>query len=541
MFVGRIDFYDEYGIIRDVMQNHLTELLALVSMDLPHDITNTREVNKMRSGLLRQVRSVTRENTVTGQYSKYLEEALEEKDNITTSKFTPTFGASLLDIHNVRWSGVPILLVSGKHLDERSSFIRIVFKDTEFCIAGCHHHNGSHWKGQEQIIFQIGHGNLPSAGILISKDLFSPNVPNTMEILPVTADHLALYGQSLNEFVFLVPLQNTDAYVTLIEDMYRGRQENFVSTERLMALWDIWTPLINSISETVPKLYMEKEDRSLNFKITSEGLRFVHDTEYEYHREILHPRIVSLPSTFLDSKVKFDQSDELLSKQAAIDIMEIIHRSSIDGRNVNIAFSGGTTPLKLLKNLALSAITWDHVHIWQVDERCVTQTDHNSNFNTIHEELLKYVSIPYVNIHPMPVQSGGRLCHNKDNGAQVYEDDIKFHVFGNSSHFDIIILGVGTDGHTASLFPGNAVVKETSSLVSLVIGESVKPSRMTLTLPAINKSSRIFVLVTGKKKHGIVLNLMNKTKSVLDYPMLGVHPSQGNMTWYIDYDAWIGE
>ena len=127
-----MDVYNDIGIVRDVVQNHLTELLALVAMDLPPDSGNISALLASKARVLRQLRPATEHSTLTAQYSTYNFEWM--KDDATKNVSTvPTFSATALFVDNPRWSGVPFVLVSGKKLDEKSSYARIRFKDARFC------------------------------------------------------------------------------------------------------------------------------------------------------------------------------------------------------------------------------------------------------------------------------------------------------------------------------------------------------------------------------------------------------------------------
>ncbi|XP_060067801.1 GDH/6PGL endoplasmic bifunctional protein-like [Ylistrum balloti] len=532
----KLTIYDLlYGIIRDVMQNHLMELLALVAMELPVEITNTQQIDKSRLRLLSQIRPVNRKYLLTGQYDDYMMQAQTEKDNVTMSKFTPTFGAARVEIRNRRWSDVPFLLVSGKYLDERSSFIRIVFKENDFCIAGCQHHNGSHWKGQKQIIFQIGHGNLPSAGILVSKDLFNPVVPSSLKDLPITADDIAMYGQNLNDFTFLVPKDNQPAYVSVVEDMFIGRRENFVAKERLLSLWRLWSPVLNDQHSITPRLYQRNEDRSLNFKLTSDGLQYIFsDEENIIVDETFGQHFTSLPANYLGHPIVVKSTEDSLVHAVAEVIVNAVNESLKVRDYVNIAFSGGKTPIKLFQVLAdrQPPVPWEFIHIWQVDERCFSRQLDESNFKSLLDNLIKHIPIPYLHIHPMPVEVAGRVCSPDDRGSRVYEEDIQHYI--PDLKIDVIVLGLGSDGHTASLFPNRS--HENSSLISM----ETKKSRMTMTLQLLNKGRQVLALVTGNKKHDILMALQDDKKTASEYPILGIKPVLGNFTWFVDYDAWFG-
>ncbi|KAJ8299818.1 LOW QUALITY PROTEIN: hypothetical protein KUTeg_023878 [Tegillarca granosa] len=345
---GRIDFYDQYGVVRDVMQNHLTELLALVTMELPRNISNHNSVENNRLHTLKH------KSILTGQYSKYLEHAKAEKDNVTSSYFTPTFGATLILVDSYRWKNVPFILVSGKHLDERSSYIRIVFKDREICLSGCNtKRNTTHFFGPKQIIFQIGHGNLPSAGILVSKGLLIPKWPKGITELAITAEDFNEYGQNLNDFTFGIPVKNIEAYSTVIDDMYNGEQKSFVGTKRLLKLWDIWSPIIKETNAKLPRLYKEEKDPMLNFRIVNSGLEFISNPVNIFSdsgSEKYQSRVAtSIPGMFLVSL----SIDELFRESA--NTFEKISLAAFEQRGVvNVAFSGGRTPSDFLIHVVRS-------------------------------------------------------------------------------------------------------------------------------------------------------------------------------------------
>ena len=186
---------------------------------------------------------------------------------------------------------------------------------------------------------------------------------------------------------------------------------------------------------------------------------------------------------------------------------------------------------------------WHTVHVWQVDERCVPHQDERSNFQTLDRELLRFVDIPYSNIHPMPVDISGSLCDPELGGAHAYSDTIR-HIVPNSQ-FDMVVLGVGTDGHVASLFPGSPDLRVGGSTHVVVTSDGPQDTqhRMTLTLPILNRSRRVAVFVTGSHKREIVSKLEGEGRdqgSVDTYPILGLNPENGTVTWYMDYHAFAG-
>ncbi|KAK3605552.1 hypothetical protein CHS0354_013193 [Potamilus streckersoni] len=546
----RTEFYNQVGVIRDVMQNHLSELLALVTMELPRNLSNSKELEEQRTRLLIKVRPVRESGILTGQYSKYLEEAIGANGNLNQSKYTPTFAAALLRIENSRWTGVPLILMSGKMLDERSSYIRILFRERVFCVTGCTDRNSTHMQYPRQLIFQIGHGDVPSPGILVSKSLFKPVWSPGVTELSITSKDSLIHGQRPGDFHYAVSKDKHEAYESLIEDIYLGRKESFVTLERLLLLWKIWSPVLKSIETSVKRIYKEGADHSLNFRIDNDHLVFISDSQFdipELENSIVHDVKQIISPTDMQMVPSMFMGENLVCKDLIFlfhSLAERIKNSAemaVQNRNVfHLALSGGNSPVPLFQILAEdSDFPWSMTHIWQVDERCVSKKSDKSNFLSIYQNLIHHIKIPFFNIHFMPVDINGRICEESDKGDNQYEDAVKYIL--DDLKFDMILLGLGTDGHTASLFPGEKYSRFLSENKLVAYTKSNDQShRMSLLLPLINKAREVIVLVTGKSKHGILQKLSEITSNNSELPITFVKPTDGNLTWYIDYGAWIG-
>ncbi|XP_063417210.1 GDH/6PGL endoplasmic bifunctional protein-like [Mytilus trossulus] len=533
---GRIDFYDQYGVVRDVMQNHLTELLALITMDLPIDITDQKAVEQKRLELLGSVEKVESKKILLGQYSQYIYQAAEEKDNTSQSMKTPTYASALLKICSSRWHGVPIVMVAGKHLDERSSFIRVLFKNDRFCVSGCNKLNGSNYDNIRQIIFQINPNELPSPGILISKSLFKPYLPAALKELAISTGHTGLYGQSINDFHFYIPIEDRDAYTAVIDDLYLGIKTGFVSTGRLSKLWHIWSQAIEETALVEPRKYLEGGDQSLNFFIASDKLQFIRPAivAEDLDADLKQMKYNSIPATYLGHPLIVIEESDLL-QTLANHIHSLVWQTIQSKQSFHLAVSGGKTPGKLFKLLSQMQLPWQYIHLWLVDERCVSLADEHSNFNLLHSELIKHVDIPYLNIHPMPVDNLGQICNDADQSDQAYEDRLNYF---SKFKLNYVLLGIGTDGHTASLMPNSDSLKEKHKFVTFTKTQNLKSKRMTMTFNLINNAQHISVLVTGSHKNNIVMELL-ESKNHLKYPILGIKPIKGNMTFYLDFHAWL--
>ena len=203
----------------------------------------------------------------------------------------------------------------------------------------------------------------------------------------------------------------------------------------------------------------------------------------------------------------------------------------------HIAFSGGNSAAALFERLATMSIPWELVHIWQVDERCVERHSSESNFLLLDTHLLSAIKIPHRNIHPMTTDDLDSWC-SKDHDVS-YEESIRRLVSNES--FDFVVLGMGDDGHTASLFPNQSSLEESKRLVAFseTGNDSIIKKRMTLTYVTLNKAENIAILVTGVAKHA-TLEAVKDSSDVKRHPIVGVKPVVGSLTWYIDQEALFG-
>ena len=201
-----------------------------------------------------------------------------------------------------------------------------------------------------------------------------------------------------------------------------------------------------------------------------------------------------------------------------------------------VAISGGTTPRSFHKMLVqepyLSNTRWDGIHLFWVDERCVPENHPASNYGTAKNDFLNRLPISQNQIHTMP----GDVP--PEEGALKYQREIVsfFQLeHGEFPFFDLIFLGVGPDGHTASLFPGQQALKEREAWVVAVKGGNPNVNRLTLTYPVLNQASQIVFLVSGRGKSEILKTIFENRQAGLPAQM--VKPSNGKLTWLVDREA----
>ena len=200
-----------------------------------------------------------------------------------------------------------------------------------------------------------------------------------------------------------------------------------------------------------------------------------------------------------------------------------------------VALSGGSTPKGMFTLLANSStpIPWESIYFFWGDERHVPPTDPESNYRMAYEAMLSKVQVPPRNIFRIPSEE-----KDPQLVAKEYEQTlIKFFALntGGFPRFDLVLLGLGPDGHTASLFPDSTALKETHRLVVANWVEKFKTNRITMTLPVLNNAAVVEFLVSGKEKAGIVHQVLDGDGN--QFPSQMIRPQDGRLVWLLDQAA----
>jgi 6-phosphogluconolactonase len=216
-------------------------------------------------------------------------------------------------------------------------------------------------------------------------------------------------------------------------------------------------------------------------------------------------------------------------------MMRILRESVAQRGRFVIALSGGRTPARLYalwgqahagKN---GQTPWDKVHLFWGDERYVPKDDPLSNYHMTREALIDEVPIPAANVHALPTE-----LPTPEEAAKAYEEELR-KFFGDAPPvFDLQLLGLGTEGHTASIFPGSPALTETKRWVMAVEAPANPPHRITFTLPVLNIGRNTFFLVTGADKREIITAIRQEADpATSQYPAARVQPANPPI-WYLD-------
>lgn len=206
----------------------------------------------------------------------------------------------------------------------------------------------------------------------------------------------------------------------------------------------------------------------------------------------------------------------------------------------HLALSGGSTPMPLYRRLMIDPryreLPWRRTHLWIVDERCVPFDHEKSNFRQIDEILVQHAGIPADRVHPMMVL--------RDDADAAYERALREALAWREKgqdRLDFVLLGMGDDGHTASLFPRSPALELADDPSRLVLKNAgprvIPPDRLTMTFYLINAARFVAVLCVGEKKKSMLRRVAAGVDPVADLPILGVRPRAGELRWYLDEAA----
>jgi|SRR5579872_1098329 len=236
----------------------------------------------------------------------------------------------------------------------------------------------------------------------------------------------------------------------------------------------------------------------------------------------------------ISPEVRIVDSAADLFQAAAEEFSQIAAKAIRSRGRFTVALSGGSTPRGLYSLLASGKfnVAWDKTLFFWSDERHVPPTDAESNFHMANEILLSKIGVPPQNIFRVPAEE-----KNADAAARAYEDTLRA-AFGLKSgeipRFDLILLGIGTEGHTASLFPGSPALEETARLVTANWVEKLHTARITFTYPLLNNAACVIFLVSGAEKADILEQIFEGTGNL---PAQKVCPVNGRLLWIEDHAA----
>jgi len=231
----------------------------------------------------------------------------------------------------------------------------------------------------------------------------------------------------------------------------------------------------------------------------------------------------------------FKSIDELACSLAE-KVIGLVMASVQEGHRFNIALSGGSTPRVLFEKMA--SVTeipgWlEQVNFFWVDERCVPPEHHESNYRMTDETLFKHFSFSYANVYRMMGEEEPRA------EADRYEALLRSQlpVREGLPCFDLVLLGMGTDGHTASIFPDQMQLMHSGRLCEVARHPETGQQRITLTGPVINHADKVFFMITGENKASVLVSILGDGIDRENFPAAHIKPVHGELVWYVDKEA----
>ena len=234
--------------------------------------------------------------------------------------------------------------------------------------------------------------------------------------------------------------------------------------------------------------------------------------------------------------VRVFETAEEVARAGAEQFVTLANDAVADHDGFTVALAGGNTPRRMYQLLAedrfASRVDWKTVHVFFGDERCVPHNHPESNYRMVYESLISQVAIPASNVHQIAIEADPFLS------AKRYESELRA-LFPDleAPGFDLVLLGLGDDGHTASLFPETSALNAQEEWVVANWVEKLKAYRITLTAPAINGAANVTFLVVGAGKAPAVAEVLSGPAQPERFPAQLIKPEAGTLTWLLDSQA----
>lgn len=226
---------------------------------------------------------------------------------------------------------------------------------------------------------------------------------------------------------------------------------------------------------------------------------------------------------------------DALARESAYHFIECANEAIAERDRFIVALAGGSTPLAVYQTLAtvelVPRIDWEKVHIFWGDERCVAPTHEDSNYRMSFDGMLRHLPIPVKQIYRME----GEL--EPKDAAKAYENRLKQFFQQKTPQFDLILLGLGNDGHTASLFPETKALTETKRWVMANYVRKISSWRLTMTARLINQAANVTFLVSGEGKAEALQRVLAGRYTPEEFPAQMIRPERGQLYWFLDRPA----
>jgi 6-phosphogluconolactonase len=237
----------------------------------------------------------------------------------------------------------------------------------------------------------------------------------------------------------------------------------------------------------------------------------------------------------MNMKLHIYNTKEEMSEALASWMCEVIENTLKDQEYFTLVLAGGSTPKLLFKTLASDKfkdrINWKRIHFFWGDERIVPYADDRNNARMAHDLLINHLDVPFTHVHIM------RTDIEPNFGRDAYRKVLHDFFDNTSTSFDLVLLGMGEDGHTLSLFPGSPIIEEHQRWVNTVYNKEQQMYRITLMPLLINMAARIAFMVDGEKKAEVLQKVIQGDYRPSELPAQIIKPVNGELHWFVDNAA----
>ena len=524
---GRGSYYESSGALRDMVQNHVLQLVSMVAMEPPISL-EAQEIRNKKVDVLKAMRKYTPEEVenfaVRGQYGpgwvKGKEvEGYREEEGVAEDSNTETYAAVKFLIDNWRWQDVPFYIRTGKSMADKTSVITIQLRSVP--------HRAFSVDGKKQEPNRIVINIQPESGMTIRFQAKRPGVNQIINPVDMIFDYEQAYDA-----------QSPEAYETLLLDVIEGDASLFMRGDQVEEAWQVIMPILEKWQNNPIKDYPSYEagswgPLSADRLLAKGGHRWINPPARNILSTIINATNGQSRTQGVNMHV-FQSLDDLSYSAAELFAKRCRDAVNARGRFV-VALSGGSSSKmmydKLSKEPFVDSLPWDKVHVFWGDERAVPIDHEDSNAGMAYEVLLNKVPIPPEQIHPIQGQ------FRPDIAALQYEELVQKYFQQQTPRFDLILLGMGDDGHTASLFPHTEVSIKRMTWVKEVYVEKLDSYRITLTPQIINQAACIAFVAYGEKKAKALQEVIRGDFEPGKYPAQLIKPVDGEVHWYVDKEA----
>lgn len=531
---GRGAYYEKSGALRDMVQNHVLQLVSMVAMEPPISL-DADEIRNKKVDVLKAIRPIqpkaVAQHAVRAQYDdgwikgKKVRSYLSE-DGVDEYSGTETYTALKFNIDNWRWQDVPFYVRTGKRMADKCSVITLQLRTPPHRAFAYDHQQ---LREPNRIIINIQ----PDMGITIRFQAKRPGISPIVNPVEMIFDYQQAYDA-----------EPPEAYEALLLDAMAGNAALFMRADQVEEAWKVVMPVLAH--------WESQEAKPLpQYASGSWGPPEADDLLKQEGHEWINPRATNVKTMVIEESKEgarkevlnlhmFQNAEDLSYSAAELFVRKSQEAVEKKGRFV-VCLTGGSSPAKMYSLLAgpafVNDVPWSKTHMFWGDERPVPLDHPDNNAAMAYQSLLDHVPIPRDQIHPI----AGHL--RPDIAALQYEELLQEFFQGHSPNFDLVLLGMGADGHTLSLFPHVNYPKKSMAWVKEVWVEKLDSYRITLTPQLINQAECIAFMAFGEKKAEALHEVLEGESNPDTYPAQLIHPDDGELHWFVDHlaAAWLNK